>query len=130
MVLVIRIAGAIAAGAIVALLLAYAGAVLVMLATVGMPLGAQPRATPPAEYAVLLGVAALAAAAGARVAARIARSDASLAVLGLAGVLAATYWWGFTGTASAWPDWWAPSVAVAAALGAWAGTIGARRLDD
>jgi hypothetical protein len=126
MTLVLRLAVATVAGWLLALALAYFGLLITTFASVGASLGAPPRDPSPGEYAVLLTIAGVGAAVGAQITARLARSDASLALLGLALGLAATYWWGFRG-GSSWPEWWAPTVALAAVLGVWAGTLGIRR---
>ncbi len=127
MTLVLRLAVATMAGWLLALALAYFGLIITTFATVGVSLRAPARDPSPGEYAVLLTIAAVGAAVGAQLTARLARSDASLALLGLALGLAATYWWGFRGGSLAWPEWWAPTVALAAVLGVWAGTLGIRR---
>jgi hypothetical protein len=130
MALLIRLVTAILAGGVVAILLAYAGLVVMMLVIIGMPLGAEPQEPSRGQYALLLAIAVLGAAAGGRLTARIARSDASLAALALAGLLAAMYWWGFSRPGSSWPEWWAPSVAAATAVGVWLGVLSRRARYD
>ena len=108
---------AIALGAGVACLLAYLGAVAVLLVTVGIPLGSTGRDPTPPEYGVYLAAAAIASAIGGRTAASIARTSRGV-VPAVAAVLAAVMLWGFTGEEVQWPTWWAPTVALAMAGGA------------
>ena len=117
--LVIRLAVAILAGGLLAVALAYLGLVITMLMMIGSSLGAESREPMPAHFVTLLVIAAAGAAAGGWLTARLARSDASLALLGLALSLAAVYWGWFTGRPSGWPDWWPPTLALAAVSGVW-----------
>lgn len=113
----LRVALAISVGAVVTAALAYAGVVVVVLATLGIPLGAQPRPLTAGEYGILLAVAGAAAVIGGRTAARLASGSPGSAVLGLCAVLAVGVLWGFSGR-NAWPDWWGPGVAVVMVVGA------------
>lgn len=117
---------AIAAGVVVAVLLWYLGLVVVLLVTIGIPLGAQPRPSTPGELAVMLVLAICAAAAGGRTAARIGRRARVGTVLAVAVILAAGLLWGFSGR-NAWPDWWGPATALAMGIGACAGLAGSAK---
>lgn len=117
----LRAAVAIVAGATVTIVLAYLGAVGVLLTRFGIPLGAEGRQPTGGEYAGLLLIAAGAAAIGGHIAAGMARSRSGSASATLAGLLAAGTLWGFRGPASQWPEWWAPALAVMFAAGAWLG---------
>lgn len=119
-----RVAVAVAAGAVLACVLAYIGAVIVLLVTVGIPLGA-PRHDPTAtEYAVLLTFAGGASAIGGRAATRLAPSFSRRTVaLALGTILAALVLWAFSGEGVQWPRWWAPTLAVTMAAGALVGNL-------
>lgn len=108
---------AVAVGAAVACLLAYLGAVVVLLVTVGIPLGSAARDPTPSEYGAYLAVAAIASAIGGRTAAAIARASRGV-VPSVAALVATVMLWGFTGEGVQWPAWWAPAVALAMAGGA------------
>jgi hypothetical protein len=116
----LRTAGAIAVGVFVALLLGYLGLVVFVLATIGIPLGAQPKPLTGSQYAVLLVLAGVAAAIGARAAARVAGDRRRVSVAGVCAILAGTILWGFSGRSS-WPEVWGPSVAAAMVVGAYIG---------
>jgi hypothetical protein len=111
---------AIAVGVVVAGMLWYGGLVVVVLVTIGIPLGSQPRPVTPTEYAVMLVLAAAAAGIGARTAASIARQSSRTAVAAVSLVLAVAMLWGFSGR-NAWPDWWGPAMAAVMVVGAWVG---------
>lgn len=111
---------AVVAGVAVAVMLWYLGLVAVVLVTIGIPLGAQPRSSTPGELAVMLVLAACAAAVGGRTAANVGRGSATAVVAMVAAILAAGALWGFSGR-NAWADWWGPAVALAMGAGAFAG---------
>lgn len=121
----LRTASAIAAGVSAAVLLGYLGLVVFVLATIGIPLGAQPTALTRRESAVLLVLAGVAAAVGGRVAARVDPDRRPLSVAGVCAILAVTMLWGFGGRNS-WPDGWAPAVAVVMVVGACIGGVSGR----
>jgi hypothetical protein len=108
---------AIVAGAGVAAGLYQVGAIVALLATVGLPLGA-PGGEPPAAYYVLnLGLAAVAAALGGAVSARAARGARQWVVPLLAILLAGAALWGFSQPASQWPRWYPLALALVGAGG-------------
>lgn len=122
----LRAAGALAAGVGLSVVLAYAATVAFVLATIGIPLGAQPSPLTTVQHAVLLALGAAAAAAGGLAAARISR-DRRRAVVALVSVTLATgMLWAFSGQ-NAWPDWWGPATAAAMGAGACAGGLLQRR---
>jgi hypothetical protein len=116
----LRFVAAAAVGVTLAVLLAYFAAVAVVLATIGIPLGAQSRDLTPTGYAVLLLAACAASFAGSRTANRLAgvRQRESMIVVTL--VLAVGSAWLFSGSRG-WPSWWALTLGGAMALG---GVIG------
>jgi hypothetical protein len=114
----LRNALAVIGGAVVACVLAYVGAVIVLLVFFGLPLGAPGRDPTPTEYGLLMACAATAALVGGRTAARIAPSASRGVVFAVAAVLAVLMLWGFTGEGVQWPTWWAPTIAVAMGGGA------------
>ena len=103
-------------GAAVALALEYLAAVVVLLATVGIPLCAQPHSPTPVEHMVLLLAGATAAAAGARIAVRIATPYQRLALIMLACSLPPFIVWLFFNSPG-WPAWWGPALGAAMAAG-------------
>lgn len=108
---------ALTAGALVATVLYQVGAIVALLATVGLPLGS-PGGEPPAEYYILnLGLAALAAALGGAVSAWVARGSRHLVVPVLAVLLAGAALLGFSQAASQWPQWYPLTLAVVGAAG-------------
>ena len=109
-------ASAIAVGFFVAVVLAYVGVVVFVLASRGIPLGTQPVPLNGREYAVLLLLAGAAATTGGRVAANIAAQWRRSSVTGVSVLLAAVMLLGFGGTNS-WPDWWGPAIAAAMVAG-------------
>lgn len=122
----VRAVVAVIAGTVVSILMAYLGAIVLLLVRVGIPLGSEAWAPSPVEYAGLLLTAAVAAAIGGHIAAGIAPHDRTKPVITVqAVVLAAGAVWGFSGAASHWPAWWGPALAATAAAGTWLG--GARR---
>src|SRR5688572_10072722 len=104
-----RTAAAIALGVVVAVLLVYLGLGVFVLATIGIPLGADPKPLTGSQYGILLVVAGGAAAVGGRTAARVAREHARVSVWGVCGTLAVLMLWGFSGRNS-WPEWWGGAV--------------------
>lgn len=108
---------AIVVGAGVAAGLYQLGAIVALLATIGLPLGA-PGGEPPAAYYVLnLGLAALAAALGGAVCAWVARGARHRVVPLLAILLAGAAVWGFSQPASQWPRWYPLALALVGAGG-------------
>lgn len=103
-------------GAAAALALLYLAAVVVLLVTIGIPLGAQARSPTPVEYMVLLLAGGAAGAAGARVAARIATPYQRLAMIILACLLPAFLVFMFFNSPG-WPPWWGPALGTAMAAG-------------
>lgn len=115
-------------GVLVTIVLAYLGAIVQVLVTIGLPLGSTGREPTRGEYLGLLLIAGAAAAIGGHIAAGIARSGSKAAVIAAAVFLACGALWGFTRPASQWPTWWAPVLAGVAAAGMWlGGTILASR---
>jgi len=122
-----RTAAAVAVGVFVAVLLGYFALVVFVLATIGIPLGAQPEPLAGIEYAVLLVLAGGAAAVGGRAAARVARERRRVSVWGVCAILAVGMLWGFSGRNS-WPEWWGPAAAAVTVVGAYVGgSIGQHR---
>ena len=108
---------AIVAGAVIAAGLYQVGAIVALLATVGLPLGA-PGGEPPAGYYILnLSLAALAAALGGAVSAWVARGTRRLVVPILAILLAGAAILGFSQPASQWPRWYPLTLALIGAAG-------------
>lgn len=121
----LRFLAATATGAVVAILLAYLGAIVLIVARMGIPLGSEGRSPTSGEYVGLLLVAGGAAAIGGHIGAGIARQHGRSVAAVLAAFLGVGALWGFTGSASNWPAWWAPALAAFASAGAWmGGTIG------
>lgn len=104
------------------ILLAYAGAVVHLLVTRGIPLGATPRETTRGEYLVLLLIVILAAVIGGRVAAKTAPQQRRAVTWILAAMLATIMLQGFSGSPG-WPAWWGPTVALTFGVGIWLGAI-------
>jgi hypothetical protein len=100
-----RTSVAIATGVLVTLLVGYLGVIVFVLATIGLPLGAESKPLTATDAAVLLLLAGGAAAAGGRAAARIAFERRGASVSGVCLLLAAIMLWGFSGR-NWWPDWW------------------------
>lgn len=115
-----RTAAAVAVGVLVAVLLAYLALVVFVLATIGIPLGAQPATLTGSEYAVLLVLAGGAAAVGGRAAARIARERRRVAVSAVCTIVAIVMLWGFSGRNS-WPEWWGLAAAAVMVVGVYIG---------
>lgn len=112
----VRLAAAVVAGVLVAIVLSYVALIVVVLATIGIPLGAESRPLTVNQSAMLLTAAVVASAVGARTSARIARQRSRWAVLGVGIILAGTMIVGFSGRNS-WPDGWGFAVAAAMAAG-------------
>lgn len=116
-----RHAAAVLAGLFVATVLFQLGAVVALLVTDGIPLGASPG-PPGADYFALnLGFALLAAIAAGWVVGRISRSRGRWVALVLGAVLAVIVLRGFTKPASQWPGWYPPVLALVAVAGTLAG---------
>jgi hypothetical protein len=96
------------AGAVITLVLAYFGAISLLVARIGIPLGSEGHEPTWAEYVGLLLVAGGAAAIGGHIAAGMARHQTTSVITVLAALLAGGGLWGFTSPASQWPRWWAP----------------------
>jgi len=116
----LRLVLAIVSGVLTAIVLAYAATVVVVLATVGIPLGAASRPLSGTQATLLLAGAATAAFIGGRLARRIARGAGTGLQIALPVLLGALMLWGFSGR-NAWPDWWGPAAAALTAFGAWLG---------
>jgi hypothetical protein len=116
----LRTAAAVTVGVFVALLLGYLGLVVFLLATIGIPLGAQPEPLTASGYAVLLVLAGGAATVGGRAAARIARERRRVAVSAVCAIVAMVMLWGFSGRNS-WPERWGLAAAAVMAVGAYIG---------
>ncbi len=108
-------------GALVAIVLAYLGAVVLLLVRMGIPLGSDGREPTGGEYAALLAIAGCAAAIGGHIAAGIAHHRSRSVVGVLAACLAGGALWGFLRPQSQWPEWWAPALAAIVAAGTWLG---------
>ena len=123
----LRTVAAVVLGAMIAILLAYAGAVVMLLATVGIPLGSVPWTPSAGEYGVLLLIAGTAALIGGRVARRIARASSRTPAIILAVLLGMTMMVGFSQPGTQWPTWWGASTAVVMAVGAVVGAAPRQR---
>lgn len=122
-----RAAVAIITGAVVTILLAYLGAIVLLLVRVGIPLGSAGSEPSGVDYAVLLAVAAGAGAIGGHIAAGLAHRHGRAVIMGLSALVACGALWGFTSPGSQWPAWWGPALALAAAIGTFAGGSMRRR---
>jgi hypothetical protein len=111
-------------GALVTIVLAYIGAIVLLVVRMGIPLGSEGREPTSGEYLGLLLISGCAAAIGAHIAAGIARHQRRAVVVVLATFLAGGAVWGFTRPASQWPAWWGPALAAVAAVGTWFGGVG------
>jgi hypothetical protein len=116
-----------AAGLVVTILLAYAGAIVLLVATLGIPLGAEAQETTPAQYAWLLAIAAAASVIGGRVATRVSRRGSRGSAVTLSATLIAGSLWGFTRPGSQWPGWWPPTLAIVVGAGALLGALWASK---
>lgn len=112
----LRVGFAIAAGVVIAMVLAYLATIVVVLLTIGIPLGSESRPLTAWQATLFLVSGGAAAFVGARVARRIARDRVVTTVVAV--LLAGLMLWGFSGR-NAWPDWWGPVVAMTMAFGAW-----------
>jgi hypothetical protein len=108
-------------GLLVTTVMAYLGAVALLLARMGIPLGSEGRDPTAGEYLGLLAIAGVAAAIGGHIAAGIARHHSRFVVAAQAALLAGGAVWSFLRPASHWPGWWGPALAVAVAAGTWLG---------
>jgi hypothetical protein len=112
---------AIVTGVLVTVVLAYLGAIVLIVVAIGLPLGSTGREPTSGEYLGLLLIAGAAAAVGGHIAAGIARSQRKAAVIAAALFLGGGALWGFSKPASQWPTWWAPVLAGAVAAGMYLG---------
>lgn len=119
----VRHLGGVLAGLLLAVLLFQFGAVVALLVTVGIPLGASPGPPGLAYFALNLGFALLAAAVAGWVAARVARTRVRSTALVLAATLAVLALWGFSKPASQWPGWYPPVLALVAVTGVFLGAV-------
>ena len=117
----LRVAIAVLAGLIASIVLAYAATVLIVLATIGIPLGAESRPLTIVQATLLLVAVAASAFLGGRAARRLAPFGDRIVAIGLSAVLFTSVLWGFSGRNS-WPAWWGPVTGVVMALGAWLGS--------
>jgi hypothetical protein len=108
-------------GALVTIVLAYLGAIVLLVVRMGIPLGSEGREPTSGEYLGLLLIGGGAAAIGGHIAAGIARQHSRTVVIVLAAFLGGGALWGFANPASQWPGWWAPTLAPVAAVGTWLG---------
>lgn len=110
-------AAAVIAGALTAAVLYQVGAAFALLVTVGIPLGSSGE-PPGADYFALnLGCALVAAAAGGHLTRRLSRISQWWSGIVLALLLALLSLWGFTRPGSQWPAWYPPVLALVAAVG-------------
>lgn len=117
---------AVLAGGAVAAALFQVGAAVAFVVLYGIPLGASPG-RPTVSYFVLnLGFAGIAAIAGGRLTARLARQRRRTHVGALALVLAAVALWGFSRPGSQWPGWYPPVLALVGLGGTLAGGLPGR----
>lgn len=114
----LRALAAMLTGVLVAVVLAYLGAIVLLITAIGLPLGSTGREPTRGEYLGLLLVAGTAAAIGGHIAAGMARSQSTPAIIVTAAFLAGGSLWAFSTPASQWPAWWAPALALMAAAGA------------
>jgi hypothetical protein len=120
---VVRSVIAVLTGGFVAAILFQVGAVIAYVGIYGIPLGA-PAGRPTIGYFVLnLGFAGIAAVAGGRLTARLARQRPLAHVGALSLVLAGLALWGFTRPASQWPGWYPPVLALLGAIGSLGGGL-------
>jgi len=121
---------AVLAGGTVAAVLFQIGAVLAFVMLYGIPLGAAPGPPSVGYFGLNLGFAALAALAGGRITANLARRRRRAHVAIVAVGLAAMAVWGFSGPASHWPGWYPPTLALVGLAGVLAGGIPRRTGPD
>lgn len=114
-------------GALVSVVLAYLGAVVLLVARVGIPLGSEGREPTGGEYLGLLLLGGGGAAIGGHIAAGLAHQQSRVVITVLAASLAGGALWSFTNPASQWPAWWAPVLGAVAAAGTWLGGTIPRR---
>lgn len=113
----IRIVLGVIVGALVAAVIAQLAAIVWLLVTVGIPLGAQPRPLRAQDYAILLTMGAAAAAGGSWLGTRVAPRGRLPVALGLLGLLPLSAIYAFRGP-SDWPQGWGTALAAAAIVGA------------
>jgi len=123
----VRAALSTTAGVLVTTILAYLGALVFVVARMGIPLGSEGRDPTGGEYVGLLLIAAAAAAVGGRIAVGIARQHGRQVVSAQSVILAAVAF-SFLTPASRWPTWWAPALAAAFVIGTWLGAATALKV--
>jgi hypothetical protein len=114
----------VAAGLLAAAVFFQVSAAVILLTTVGIPLGAESRNSTFGELLGYLAVGVAAAFVGGWATGRVAGSQMRWPILLLAVILGATVYVGFTQPASHWPYWWAVTLAALAPPGAWVGGRG------
>jgi hypothetical protein len=121
--IVVRGIIAVIAGGAVAAVLFQVGAAVAFVVLYGIPLGASPG-PPSVSYFVLnLGFAAIAAIAGGRLTASLARQGRQTPVAALSLLLAAVALWGFSQPGSQWPGWYPPILALVGLVGTLTGGL-------
>lgn len=120
---VVRSIIAVLAGGAVAAVLFQVGAAVAFVVLYGIPLGASPGRPTVGYFVLNLGFAGIAAIAGGRLTARLARQRIRTHVGALALVLAGMSLWGFSRPASQWPSWYPPVLALVGVAGALAGGL-------
>jgi hypothetical protein len=128
---VVRSIIALIAGGAVAAVLFQVGAAVAFVVLYGIPLGASPGRPTVGYFVLNLGFAGIAAIAGGRLTACLARQRRRTHVGALALVLAAMALWGFSRPASQWPGWYPPVLALVGLIGTLAGGLHRRgRVSD
>lgn len=117
---------AVLAGAALAAVMFQAGAAVAFVVLYGIPLGASPGPPTTSYFVLNLGFAGIAAVAGGRLTARLAREGHRIPVCALALMLAAAALWGFSQPTSQWPGWYPPIVALVGLIGALTGGLPGR----
>ena len=116
----------VAAGLLAAAMFVQLSAALILLSTVGIPLGAASRTSTSGELLGYLAVGVTAAFVGGWVTGRVTGPRMTWPLLLLAVILGAGVYLGFTQPASHWPHWWSVTLAALAPPGAWVGGRGLR----
>lgn len=111
------------AGVVIAAVLFQVGAAVAFVVLYGIPLGASPGRPTVGYFVLNLGFAAIAAVAGGRLTARLARHRPLIHVGTLSLLLAGLVLWGFSRPTSQWPRWYAPVAALVGVVGALAGGV-------
>jgi hypothetical protein len=120
---VVRSIIAVLAGGAVAAVLFQVGAAVAFVVLHGIPLGASPGRLTVGYFVLNLAFAGIAAIAGGRLTARLARQRRRTHVGALALLLAAMALWGFSRPASQWPGWYPPVLALVGLVGTVAGGL-------